>query len=58
MSQWKHYFFLWAATAFDVFGTDNADELNTCGFKYPLSSISILHFVARIFGISDIALLY
>jgi hypothetical protein len=43
-------FFLRAATAFDVFGTDNAGELVTCGFQYPFSSISILHFVARIFG--------
>jgi hypothetical protein len=43
-------YFLHAATAFDVFGTDNAGELVTCGFQYPLSSISILHFVARIFG--------
>jgi hypothetical protein len=44
------FFFLWAATAFDIFGTNNAGELVTCGFQYPLSSISILHFVARIFG--------
>jgi hypothetical protein len=42
--------FLRAATAFDVFGINNAGELNTCGFQYPLLSISILHFVARIFG--------
>ncbi len=42
--------YLCAATAFDIFGTDNAVELDTCGFQYPLSSISILHFVARIFG--------
>ncbi len=42
--------FLYAATAFDVFGIDNAGELNTCGFQYPLLSISILHFVARILG--------
>ncbi len=41
--------FLCAATAFDIFGTNNAGELVTCGFQYPLSSISILHFVARIF---------
>ncbi len=41
---------LCAATAFDIFGTDNAEEMVTCGFQYPLSSISILHFVARIFG--------
>ncbi len=41
---------LHAATAFDIFGTDNAGELVTCGFQFPLSSISILHFVARIFG--------
>jgi hypothetical protein len=49
--------FLCAATAFDVFGTNNAGELDTCGFQYPILSISILHFVARIFGVSDIALL-
>ncbi len=42
--------FLCAATAFDIFGNDNAGELVTCGFQYPLASISILHFVARIFG--------
>jgi hypothetical protein len=42
--------FLRAATAFDVFGTNNAGELDTCGFQYPHSSISILRFVARIFG--------
>jgi hypothetical protein len=39
-----------AATAFDVFGTDNAEELLTCGFQYSSLPISILHFVARIFG--------
>ncbi len=51
ISQWKHQFiFLRAATAFDIFGTDNAEELITCGFQYPLLSISILHFMARIFG--------
>ncbi len=51
MSQQKHYFlFLHAATAFDVFGINNAGELDTCGFQYPLSSTFILHFVGRIFG--------
>jgi hypothetical protein len=50
VSQWGHYFlFLRAATAFDVLGTDNVGELNIYGLQYPLSSISILHFVARIF---------
>ncbi len=44
------FIFLCAATAFDIFGTNNAGELVTCGFQCPLSSISILHFVARIFG--------
>jgi hypothetical protein len=39
-----------AATAFDIFGSDNAEELITCGFQYPSLPISILHFVARIFG--------
>ncbi len=24
-------YFFWAATAFDIFGTDNAEELLTCG---------------------------
>ncbi len=43
-------YFLGAATAFDIFGTDNAEELLTCGFQYPSLPISILHFVARIFG--------
>ncbi len=43
-------FFLRAATSFDIFGTSNAGELVTCDNQYPLSSISILHFVARIFG--------
>ncbi len=51
MSQKGNYFlFLHAATAFDVFGINNAGELDTCGFQYPLSSISILHFAAWIFG--------
>ena len=40
------YFFR-AATAFDIFGTDNAEESLTCGFQYPSLPISILHFVAR-----------
>jgi hypothetical protein len=44
------FFFLRTATAFDVFGTNNAGELDTCGFQYPLLSISILHFKARTFG--------
>ncbi len=43
------YFFR-AAIALDIFGTDNAEELLTCGFQYPSLPISILHFVARIFG--------
>ncbi len=43
------YFFR-AATAFDIFGTDNAEELISCGFQYPSLPISILHFVARIIG--------
>ncbi len=43
-------YFFWAATAFDIFGIDNAEELLTCGFQYPSLPISILHFVARIFG--------
>jgi hypothetical protein len=43
------YFFR-AATDFDIFGTDNAQELITCGVQYPSLPISILHFVARIFG--------
>ncbi len=43
-------YFFWAAAAFDIFGTENAEELITCGFQYPSLPISILHFVARIFG--------
>ncbi len=42
--------FFWPATDFDIFGTDNAEELLTCGFQYPSLPIAILHFVARIFG--------
>ncbi len=44
------FIFFRAATAFDIFGTDNAEELITCGFQHPSLPISILHFVARIFG--------
>ncbi len=44
------YFYFGAVTAFDIFGTDNAEELLTCDFQYPSLPISILHFVARIFG--------
>ncbi len=43
-------YFFWADTAFDIFGTDNAEELFTCGFQYPSLPISILLFVARSFG--------
>ncbi len=43
-------YFFWAVTAFDIFGTDNAEELITCGFQYPSPPTSILHFVAIIFG--------
>jgi hypothetical protein len=43
-------YFFGAATAFDIFGTDNSEELVTCGFQYPSLPVSILHFVARIFG--------
>ncbi len=43
-------YFFGAATAFDIFGNDNAEELLTCGFQYPSLPISILHFVARILG--------
>ncbi len=43
-------YFLGATTAFDIFGTDNAEEIIICGFQYPSLPISILHFVARIFG--------
>ncbi len=44
------FYFFGAATAFDIFVTDNAEELLTCGFQYPSLPIFILHFVARIFG--------
>ncbi len=43
-------YFFWATTAFDIFGADNAEEFLTCGFQYSSLPISILHFVARIFG--------
>ncbi len=43
-------YFFWAATAFDIFGTDNAEELLSCDFQYPSLPISIRHFAARIFG--------
>ncbi len=43
-------YFFGAATAFDILGTDNAEELLTCGFQYPSLPISILHFVAKNFG--------
>ncbi len=43
-------YFFQAATAFDIIGTDNAEELLTCDFQYPSLPISILHFVARILG--------
>jgi hypothetical protein len=42
--------FVCAAAAFDVFGTNNAGELDVCGLQYQLLSIFIFHFVARIFG--------
>ncbi len=45
------YFFACAATAFDVLGTDNAEELDTCGFQYQVLSISFLHFVATVLNI-------
>jgi hypothetical protein len=43
-------YFFQAAKDFDIFGTENAEELITCGFQYPSMPITILHFVARIFG--------
>jgi hypothetical protein len=49
-----HQHYLWvftALTALDIFGTDNNDEFDTCGFQYPYLLISILHLVARIFGL-------
>ncbi len=57
MSQLTHHFinntfiyFFLGTTAFDIFGADNAKECLTCGFQYQSLPISILHFVARIFG--------
>jgi len=48
----QHYlWFFTALTALDIFGTDNVEEFDTCGFQYPYLSISILHLVARIFGL-------
>ncbi len=51
------YIFLQAATAFDISGTDNAGEFVTCGFQYPLLSISILHFWQEFLEVSYITLL-
>ncbi len=42
-------YFFGAATAFDIFGTDNAEELLTCDFQYSSLPISILHCVAKFF---------
>ncbi len=48
----QHYLWVFIAlTAFDIFGTDNNDEFDTCSFQYPYLSISNLHLVARIFGL-------
>jgi len=35
---------------FDVLGTNNEKESDTCGLQYPDLSISNLHLVARILG--------
>jgi hypothetical protein len=50
----NHQHYLWfftALIALDIFGTDNNDEFDTCGFQYPYLSIPILHLVGRIFGL-------
>ncbi len=51
-------YFLGATTAFDIFVTDNAEELLTCGFQYPSLPISILHLLPEFLDVSDITLLY
>ena len=51
---YNNHHYLWvftALTALDIFGSDNNDEFDTCGFQYPYLSISILHLVARILGL-------
>ncbi len=50
-------YFLGAVIAFDIFGTDNAEELLTCGFQYPSLPISILHLWPEFLDVSDITLL-
>jgi hypothetical protein len=57
VSRWEYFFFLRAATAVDVFGTNNAGELDTCGFQYPFSSIFISILWQEFLVASDIALL-
>jgi hypothetical protein len=50
----NHQHYLWVFTALralDIFGTDNNDGFDTCGFQYTYLSMSILHLVARIFGL-------
>ncbi len=37
-------YFFGAVTDFDIFGTDVAEELLTCGFQCPSLPIAILHF--------------
>jgi hypothetical protein len=51
--------FLCASTSFDVFGTNNAGELDTCSFQYqyPFLSISILLLWKEFLVVSDLALL-
>jgi hypothetical protein len=50
-NQQHQLWFFTAITALDIFGTDNNDEFDTCGVQYPYLLISILHLVARIFGL-------
>ncbi len=41
---------LHAATALEIFGSDNKEVLDTWGFQYPCLSMSMHRIVARIFG--------
>ena len=47
----QYLWFFTALTALDILGTDNDEEFDTCGLQYPYFPISILHLVARIYGL-------
>jgi hypothetical protein len=54
----NYFFFLPAAIAFDVFGINNAGELDTCGFQYPICQYLFSILWQEFLVVSDIALLY